>query len=148
MSRGSDPGTRAWECVVAGNVLHTFATAVDAQDLRATLACFRPDAILETPSAVHRGHQEIAAFFTEAWRRDPSDKRHFVTAPRVTWIEPGLVRLETYFCFTGRLPDQSILGWGEYDDLVDVSGDEPRFVRIHLQNHLRTDLAAGWVADE
>ncbi len=101
---GSDPGTRAWECVVAGNILHTFATAVDAQDLPATLACFREDAVLATPRGESTGLDEIGAFFMKAWATDPSAKRHFVASPRTTWLEPGLVRLEAYFSFIGRLP--------------------------------------------
>lgn len=131
---------------MATNILHTFATAVDAQDMSATLACFRDDARLETPHTACIGRDEIAGFFTKAWSTDPSAKRHFVASPRATWLEPGLVRLETYFSFLGRLPDQSIIGWGEYDDLVDVSDGVPRFVRLHMQSHLRTDLATGWVA--
>lgn len=140
----ADPGLRAWDCIRAANILHSFATAVDAQDMAATLACFRADADLVTPSFTAAGIDEIRAFFDGAWRRDPSAKRHFVASPRATWIEPGLVRLEAYFSFVGRMPEQSIVGWGQYDDLVDVTGDEPRFVRIAMESHLRTDLATGW----
>jgi hypothetical protein len=67
-------------------------------------------------------------------------------SPRVTWLEPGLVRLEAYFYFVGRMPDSSVLGWGTYDDVVDVTGPEPRFARIRMESHLRTDLAGGWAS--
>ena len=62
----------------------------------------------------------------------------------MTWLGPGLVRLEAYFSFIGRATRLSVLGWGTYDDTVDVTGPEPRFARMRIESHLRTDLAAGW----
>jgi hypothetical protein len=138
--------TRLEECAAASNILHTFAAALDEPEMEKVLALFREDAVLSSPRREAVGHDEIRAFFTEAWAADPSEKRHFVMSPRVTWLEPGRVRLEAYFYFIGRLPGSSVLGWGTYDDVVDVTGPEPRFARIRMESHLRTDLASGWAA--
>lgn len=139
-----DAGTRAWECVQAANIVHTWALAIDAQDPDAVLACFTPDAEVATPTQSWQGHEAIADFFAGAWAADQSAKRHFIASPRTTWLEPGRVRLEAYFLFVGQVPDQSVIGWGQYDDIVDVRGPEPKFVRVAMQLHLHTDLAAGW----
>ena len=138
--------TRLEECSRASNLLHTFAASLDEPDLDTVLALFREDALLSSPRREARGHQEIGAFFADAWLADPSAKRHFVMTPRVTWLSPGRVRLEAYFTFVGRMPDSSVLGWGTYDDLVDVTGPEPQFAEVRMESHLRTDLAQGWAA--
>ncbi|WP_181311766.1 nuclear transport factor 2 family protein [Nocardioides campestrisoli] len=138
--------TRLEECAAASNILHTFAAALDEPEVESVLALFREDAVLSSPRREARGHAEIRSFFTEAWAADPSAKRHFVMSPRASWLEPGRVRLEAYFYFVGRMPDSSVLGWGTYDDVVDVTGPEPRFARIRMESHLRTDLVSGWAA--
>jgi 3-phenylpropionate/cinnamic acid dioxygenase small subunit len=135
---------RLAQCQAAANILHTYASSLDEPDVDTVLRLFREDAILETPGSTAAGHEQIGAFFRRAWAADSSVKRHFVTSPRVTWLEPGLVRLEAYFSFIGRATRQSVLGWGTYDDTVDVTGPEPRFARMRIESHLRTDLAAGW----
>ena len=135
---------RLAQCQAAANILHTYAATLDEPDVATVLRLFRPDAILETPGSIAAGHEEIGEFFRRAWAADPSVKRHFITSPRVTWLEPGLVRLEAYFSFIGRALEQSVLGCGTYDDTVDVTGPEPRFARMRIESHLHTDLAAGW----
>ncbi|WP_244928949.1 nuclear transport factor 2 family protein [Nocardioides sp. W7] len=137
---------RLEECGRAADILHTFAASLDDPDLATVLPLFREDAVLVSPRRTARGRAEIASFFTEAWSADPSVKRHFVMSPRVTWLGPGRVRLETYFTFIGRMPDSSVLGWGTYDDVVDVTGPEPRFAEVRMESHLRTDLDQGWAA--
>ena len=137
---------RLEECARATNLLHTFAASLDDPDLDTVLALFLQDALVFSPRREARGHQEIGAFFAEAWSADPSAKRHFVMSPRVTWLSPGRVRLEAYFTFVGRMPDSSVLGWGTYDDVVDVTGPEPKFAEVRIKSHLRTDLARGWAA--
>lgn len=138
--------TKMEESIRATNLLHTFAAVLDEPTLETVLPLFREDAVLSSPRSEARGHAEIREFFTVAWAADPSEKRHFVTSPRVTWLEPGRVRLETYFTFIGRMPGSSVLGWGTYDDVVDVTGPEPRFASIRMESHLRTDLDNGWAA--
>jgi 3-phenylpropionate/cinnamic acid dioxygenase small subunit len=137
---------RLTQCQAAASILHTYAASLDEPDVATVLRLFRDDAVLETPNSTAAGHEEIGAFFRRAWAADPSVKRHFITSPRVTWLEPGLVRLEAYFYFIGRASQQSVLGWGTYDDTVDVTGPEPRFARMRIDSHLRTDLVAGWPA--
>jgi hypothetical protein len=137
---------RLEDCAAATDILHTWAAALDEPDLDTVLDLFLPDAVLSSPRRDATGHDEIREFFSQAWSYDPSSKRHFVMSPRVTWLEPGRVRLETYFYFIGRLPDSSVLGWGTYDDVVDVRGDRPRFASVRMESHLRTDLTTGWPA--
>ena len=135
---------RLAQCQAAANILHTYAASLDEPDVDTVLRLFREDAILQTPGGTSAGDEQIGAFFRRAWAADSSVKRHFITSPRVTWLEPGLVRLEAYFSFIGRATRQSVVGWGTYDDTVDVTGTEPRFARMRIESHLRTDLAAGW----
>jgi hypothetical protein len=135
---------RLSEAQAAANILHTYAAALDEPDVATVLPLFTEDAVLETPGSAATGHAGIGAFFRAAWAADASAKRHFITSPRVTWLEPGRVRLESYFSFIGRAPGQSVLGWGTYDVIVDVTGTEPRFARMRIDSHLRTDLASGW----
>jgi hypothetical protein len=137
---------RLTQCQAAANILHTYAATLDEPEVAAVLRLFAEDAVLETPGSTAAGHEEIGAFFRKAWAADPSAKRHFITSPRVTWLEPGLVRLEAYFYWIGRAPGESVLGWGTYDDTVDVTGPIPRFARMRIESHLRTDLASGWPA--
>lgn len=135
---------RLEDCQGATGLLHTFAAALDEPVLDDVVSLFLPDAVLQTVRGEHVGHAAIKAFFADAWQRDASAKRHFVMAPRVTWLRPGRVRVETYFTFIGRLPQESILGWGTYDDEIDTTGPEPRFARLRMESHLRTELAQGW----
>jgi ketosteroid isomerase-like protein len=81
--------TRAWEKALAEH------------DVDALLACYAPDAVLESPVAAHilggrgvcRGHQELRPFLTEVVARTP-DERHyhrdgfFTDGRRATWEYP------------------------------------------------------------
>lgn len=126
---------------------HHYAHTMDDPRPAAAAGLFTKDGELTTPGGVFRGRAEIERFFVGAIDRDRSDKRHFITSPRTTWLGPGRVRLESYFWFTGRTENASLIGWGIYDDVVDVSGDEPLFARKSITPHLRTDLVAGWPSE-
>jgi hypothetical protein len=122
----------------------TYAETVDEPDPGTVADLFREDAVLTTSRGVARGRAEIRDFFTAAFAADRSQKRHFLVNLRATWLEDGLVRLESYFHFVGRLPEASTLGWGRYDDTVDVSGGRPCFTAKTIVLDLRTDLTQGW----
>ena len=64
--------------------------------------------------------------------------------PKVVSAEPGRVRLQSYFLYLGRGDDDSVIGWGTYDDTVDVSGPEPLFAEKTIGIIVGTTLAAGW----
>jgi ketosteroid isomerase-like protein len=72
---------RLAQCQAAANILHTYAASLDEPDVDTVLRLFREDAILETPGAAAAGHEQIGAFFRQAWATDPSVKRHFITSP-------------------------------------------------------------------
>jgi len=128
----------------ARGFLLTYAETVDDPDPETAAGLFREDAVLSTARGIARGRPEIRDFFRSAFAADRSEKRHFLVNQRATWLEDGLVRLESYFHFVGRLPDTSVLGWGRYDDTVDVSGERPCFAAKTIALDVRTDLTQGW----
>jgi hypothetical protein len=129
---------------LARGFMLTYAETVDDADPEAVAGLFRQDGVLSTPRGVARGRAEICDFFARAFVADPSRKRHFLVNLRATWIEEGLVRVQSYFHFVGRLPESSVLGWGRYDDTVDVAGEGPCFAAKTIALDLRTDLDRGW----
>jgi 3-phenylpropionate/cinnamic acid dioxygenase small subunit len=132
----------------ARGFMFTYAETVDDADPETVAGLFRQDGLLSTSRGVARGRAEIRAFFEKAFAADNSRKRHFVVNLRATWLEEGLVRVQSYFHFVGRLPESSVLGWGRYDDTVDVAGERPCFAAKTIELDLRTDLDRGWATDE
>jgi hypothetical protein len=128
----------------ARNFLHTYAQTQDTADPQRAAALFREDGTLTTARGVTRGRAEIAAFFAAVMAADTSEKRHYIVNPHTTWLEEGLVRIRSYFLFVGRGDDSSRIGWGQYDDTIDVSGERPCFAAKTIDLELKTDLAEGW----
>ena len=128
----------------ARNFLHTYAQTQDTPDPQRAAQLFREDGVLTTARGSMRGQVEIAQFFATAFAADTSDKRHYIVNPRTTWLEDGLVRIESYFLFVGRGDDSSRIGWGTYDDTIDVSGTRPCFAAKAIDLEVKTDLAEGW----
>lgn len=124
--------------------LHGYAAVLDQPDPDTVSLLFQPDAELRTPSATVHGRDAIRDFYRWAFGADTSVKRHFVTMPRATWLEDGRVRLECYFQFVGRHPDNSVLGWGTYDLVVDVSSRPALFASLAIDTQMRTTLTRGW----
>ncbi len=132
----------------ARGYLHTYAETMDDRDPETACRLFREDAVLTTVRGVARGRAEIRQFYRETLTPDQSGSRHFVAAPRATWLADGLIRLESYFQFVGRGDDASVIGWGTYDDTVDVSGERPCFAAKTITLHLRTSVEQGWANDK
>jgi SnoaL-like domain len=132
----------------ARGLFQTYAHVLDTPDPETVTALFTADAVLTTALGVAKGHDEIRAFFVRAFEKDPSIKRHFIVNPRATWLSEGRVRIESYFLYVGRGTGASIIGWGTYDDVIDVSGPEPLFAAKIIDVHVGSDLATGWPLDE
>jgi len=130
----------------ARGILFDYAHTLDDPDPRTVAGLFTEDGVLHTASGSCRGRTEIEAFFATAFAKDPSNKRHFITNSKTTWLAPGRVRIDSYFLFAGRDTDRSVLGWGIYVDVVDVSGAAPRFAEKTIDVHLNTTLDQGWAS--
>jgi hypothetical protein len=128
----------------ARSIFHDYAAALDEPEPAAVSALFAEDAVLHTPMGSFTGRSEIEKFYREAFAADPSVKRHFIANPKATWIADGFVRLESYFLFVGRDAAASVVGWGTYEDQVDVSGEAPLFAAKAISVHVATDLSRGW----
>lgn len=128
----------------ARNFLHTYAQTQDTPDPHRAAELFREDGTLTTARGVVRGRAEIAELFRTVMAADPSEKRHYIVSPHTTWLEEGLVRIRSYFLFVGRGDDSSRIGWGQYDDTIDVSGEWPCFAAKTIDLEVKTDLVDGW----
>lgn len=103
---------RLEEMEIARNHLHRYAATLDNPTPEAVAALFTDDGILRTGRGTAVGRTSIADFYRRLLERDPSEKRHFITSPHTTWLAPGLVEIASYFLFTGRGTNRSVLGWG------------------------------------
>jgi hypothetical protein len=131
----------------ARNFLHTYAQTQDDPDPQRAAALFREDGTLRTSFGVVAGRAAFAEFYTGAFARDTTEKRHYIVNPHTTWLAEGQVRIRSYFLFVGRGDDSSRIGWGQYDDTIDVSGERPCFAVKAIDLELRTELADGWPLD-
>ena len=130
----------------ARNFLHTYAQTQDVPDPDRAAALFREDGTLTTARGVVSGRAAIADLFRTVMAADPSEKRHYIVNPHTTWLADGLVRIRSYFLFVGRGEDLSRIGWGQYDDTIDVSGDRPCFANKTIDLEVKSTLAEGWPA--
>lgn len=131
----------------ARGLFNTYAETLDVPDADAVTALFAEDAELHVPFGSFTGRAEIRKFFAEAFEADPSLKRHFIVNPKVVSVEGRRVRMRSYLLYLGRGAESSIIGWGTYDDTIDVSGPEPVFASKTIAIHVGTDLATGWALD-
>lgn len=131
----------------ARNMHHLYAETLDEPNAKTVAPLFAEDAVLHTPMGDFEGRAAIEDFYAVAFEADPSVKRHLIVNPKVVTAEPGLVRLQSYFVYVGRGDDASIIGWGTYDDTVDVSGPVPLFKEKTIEVHVGTTLDAGWAKE-
>jgi|SRR6185312_15362899 len=106
-------------------VTHAWERALAGHDVDALLACYAPDAVLESPVAAHivgrgvcRGHGELRPFLTEVVARTPHERHYhragfFTDGRRATWEYPR------------ETPD------GEQMDFVEVMEIEDGLIRAH-----------------
>jgi uncharacterized protein (TIGR02246 family) len=82
-------------------VIESWEEALAKHDAEALLACYAPDATLESPVAAHilggqgicRGHEELRPFLTEVVARTPHERQYyragyFTDGHRATWEYP------------------------------------------------------------
>ncbi|WP_375489159.1 nuclear transport factor 2 family protein [uncultured Mycobacterium sp.] len=82
-------------------VVQRWEEALARHDAEALLACYAPDATLESPVAAHilggpgvcRGHHELRPFLTEVVARTPDERQYYRTGfctdgHRATWEYP------------------------------------------------------------
>lgn len=127
----------------ARGFFHTYAETLDEPDPATVAQLFAEDGVLHTPMGSFEGRPAIQAFYKEAFAADTSLKRHFLANAKADLVEPGVVRLLSYFLYVGR-GDDSIIGWGTYDDVVDVRGEVPVFREKKIEVHMGTTLGEGW----
>ncbi|QLQ09466.1 MAG: nuclear transport factor 2 family protein [Nocardioidaceae bacterium] len=135
---------RLEEIEKARGLYYVYAETLDDPNPDTVTPLFTDNAVLHTPMGDFTGREAIHDFYSRAFAADTSVKRHFLTNSRVVAYDPGEVRLLSYFLYTGRGDDSSIIGWGTYDDLVDASGPEPLFKEKTIDVHMGTDLSVGW----
>lgn len=128
----------------ARSLLNEYAMAADGRVVEPVLALFSPDAVLHSPRGVHAGLDEIARSYRDGWAMDPSRKRHFVTNVQTAVRPDGTVEASAYFFYVGRDATRSVIGWGSYDDRIDVSGNRPVFLAKKITLIMSTDLDNGW----
>jgi len=129
---------------IARDHVHSYARSLDDPRSEAVTALFASDAVLVTPSRKIRGATEIREFYAAAFTADSSLKRHFIANVRTAWLGDSRVRVQSQFLFTGRGTGRSVVGWGDYDDVVDVGGPAPLFAEKAITVEVSTDLATGW----
>jgi hypothetical protein len=106
---------------------HRWEEALAAHDLEALLACYAPDATLESPVVAHlmggpgvvHGHDDLRPFLAKVVARTPDVRRYhragfFTDGRRVTWEYPR------------ETPD------GEQMDFVEVMEIEDGLIQSHL----------------
>jgi hypothetical protein len=130
----------------ARGILFDYARTLDEPDPRTVGGMFAEDGVLHTTAGSWHGRTEIEEFFARAFAADPAEKRHLITNAKLTWLAAGQVRIDSYFLFVGRGADRSVIGWGTYLDIVDVSGAHPLFAEKTIDVHLNTTLDEGWAA--
>ncbi|GAA1541342.1 nuclear transport factor 2 family protein [Nocardioides humi] len=135
---------RLEEIETARGLYNVYAETLDDPDPDTVAPLFTEDAVLHTPVGDFVGREAILDFYTKAFADDTSVKRHFITNSRVVAHRPGEVHLVSYFLYVGRGDDASIVGWGTYDDRIDVSGTQPLFREKTIDVHVGTDLSTGW----
>jgi len=131
----------------ARGLFHMYAETLDVPKAETVAALFTEGAVLHTPVGDFVGRDAIEEFYGKAFAADTSLKRHFIVNPRIVEAREGKVRVESYFLYVGRGDEQSIIGWGTYDDVIDVSAGSPLFAEKTIQVHVGTDLATGWAKD-
>lgn len=136
---------RQLEAAEAGrSALARYAAACDAQDLERIAVLFAADATLEVPGGEYRGLDEILAFYRRTWHEDPTAKSHFITNIETSWLGDDRVAVGSYFLYTAAGDATSVIGWGEYRDIVHCSVADGRVERKSISIRRAVDVRDGW----
>jgi uncharacterized protein (TIGR02246 family) len=120
-----------------------YATAVDSADPALLAQVFTDDAVLTTRKGPRQGRDEIVAYYAIALA-DPVARKHFLVNQTVTWIEPGVADMESYFLYTYAGEDTSVLGWGTYNDRVRVIDGVGCIAQKRISIDVHADTRSGW----
>lgn len=135
---------RLEDCAAATGLMHRYAAALDNPVPEFVAGLFTADGVLRTGRGEHKGRGAIADFYRSVPTFDPTEKRHFIALPKVTWIGEGVVEIEAYFTYIGRGDDASTLGWGLYRDTIVVDAGAALFGSKEIDVHFGGDLNQGW----
>lgn len=128
----------------ARGLLSAYARQCDTRDPEAVSQLFAPDGVLEVPGRHFGGRHEVRAFYSGAFTDDPTDKTHFITNSAMVWLGGGRTAVHSYFLYTAAGDETSILGWGEYHDVVEVGDEGARFERKAISIRRAVDVREGW----
>jgi hypothetical protein len=96
------------------------------------------------PGHTYKGRDEVVSFYRQAWLDDPSQKTHFITNSTTEWLGSGRVAVDSYFLYTAAGDTSSVLGWGEYGDVVRVSEGPAAFEHKSISIRRSVDVRDGW----
>jgi hypothetical protein len=120
-----------------------YAVAIDTVDFELLADAFTADAVLTTRRGSRQGREAVVDYYRTALA-DPVARKHFLTNQNVTWLAVGEARLESYFIYTFAGEDTSVLGWGNYVDLVRVEDGVGRIAEKTISVDVSADSRLGW----
>ena len=103
---------------------------------------FTGDAVLHTSSRDFTGIDAVAGFYEHSFA-EMGARRHFLTNQVADVDDDERVHIESYFFFVSA-DARSVIGWGQYRDIVVVGDDGPRISDKTIALDVRTDLSTGW----
>ena len=103
---------------------------------------FTNDAVLHTPNREFRGVDAVAGFYEHSFD-EMGARRHFLTNQVAEVDDDERVHIESYFFFVSA-DARSVIGWGQYRDIVVVGDEGPRIADKTIAVDVRTDLSTGW----
>lgn len=123
-----------------------YGRAVDAKDLDDLRAgIFSADVVLRTPKAEYRGIDEVVGFYTGAFAAEPGTRRHFLTNQIVDVTASDRIEVDSYFFFVSA-DATSVIGWGNYQDVVLVRDGVARIAEKTIGIDVRTTVDHGWAS--
>lgn len=134
--------TRIENIEIARNHVADYAAIIDSGESWQVAQLFAADGVLKVPSGDISGRDEIYEFYKS--RASLQRKRHFITNLKTLETSASTVEIESYFLFTSQEPDNSVIGWGTYLDLIKISNGVACFVRKIISPIMGTTIAEGW----
>ena len=128
-------------------LLARYGSACDRCDLEAVTAMFRDDGCVEAGGRTWVGRESVRSFFREAWAADPSRKTHFIVGVVAGELAGDCLAVSSTFLYTAAGTGSSVLGWGEYRDVVDFSQPMAAFRTKSVDLRSAGDLRQVWAAD-
>ena len=140
---------RAETVEAARDVVVAYGRAVDARDWTALGNVFAESAVLRMGGTDVTGRAAIVDSL-RSMLPDGLKTMHAMISPTVTWLEPGVARVETTILYTHASDSTSALGWGSYVDLVTIVDGTARITDKSFAPAGHGEVRPGWgpAADE